>query len=309
MKFKSLLHFLDYFKDERTCLRYFESTRWGNTPTCPHCKAQRPYVTSRGYRCRECDRKFTAKIGTIYENSKVPMRKWFMAAYLMSSQKKGINSVQLANHLGVTQKTAWFMLHRLREMMSKNRPQQLGRIVEVDETHIGGLEANRHLKKKSASKATGRAVDGTRYCEKQIVMGLVQRNGNIILQHVPNKQHDTLNGTIRKYLSKGCMLVTDELPAYKMLNKEYNHHSVNHSECEYVRGQVYTNNVEGVFSNLKRSLHGIYHNVSPKHLQRYLDEFTARYNNRRLAPFEKFDLFISQTECGSILYKNLTANK
>jgi transposase-like protein len=307
MKFKSLLHFLDHFKDEKTCLKYFESTRWGNNPICPHCEAQKPYVTTRGYRCRECNKKFTAKIGTIYQNSKLPMRKWFIAMYLISSQKKGIDSVQLANHLGITQKTAWFVLHRLRILMKDRSPKLLSKIVEVDETHIGGIETNRHVAKKLAAAATGRANDGTIYNEKQTVMGLIQRGGNLILKHIPDKKYATITQTVRDHLTTGCIMITDEHPAYKLLKREYHHHFINHSGKEYVRGQIYTNTIEGVFGHLKRSMHGIYHTVSPKHLQKYLDEFTARYNNRKMAPFEKFNLFISKTECQNILYKNLTA--
>ena len=148
MDFKSLIQLLDYFKDEQTCIEYYERLRWGNEPACPHCGCTNPYKTNRGWKCRdkECHKKFTVKVGTIFENSKISFRIWFAAIYLATTSKKGISSVQLATQLNITQKTAWFVLHRIREMLKSKSPDMLGdgKMVEADEAYIGGKEQNKH---------------------------------------------------------------------------------------------------------------------------------------------------------------------
>lgn len=310
MQFKSLPQLLDYFKDEKTCIKYFEQMVWGGKPACPHCKAEKPYVLkSGGYKCSNstCYKKYTVKIGTVLESSKIALRKWFIAIFLVSTHKKGISSVQLATDLGVTQKTAWFMLHRIREMMKSKTQEKLGSvtgIIEVDEAVIGGSERNRHQKKRQNPRAFGLAMDGTPYNHKQIVIGMIERGGSVILKHVP-----TVIGTwplILDKVIKGSTIVTDSAPMYKILNRDYNHHSINHNIEQYVKGNVHTNTIENYWSVLKRTLGSTYIHVSKRHLQAYLNESSARFNTRNDDIKQKFDKMVSNAN-GSCLYKVLTA--
>lgn len=312
MNFKNLPQLLDYFKKEETCIKYYEKLRWNGEPACPHCGSLNPYKTNRGYKCsdKDCHKKFTVKVGTIFENSKIPFRIWFAAIYLCTSSKKGISSVLLAEQLGITQKTAWFVLHRVREMLKAQAPEMLGgegNMVEADETYIGGKEKNRHTKKKLASPQTGLANDGTKYVEKKVVIGIVERNGKVILRHVPSAHEENMVSFIEQYVPKGSRIITDEHRSYKNLHKNYTHDSVTHSLKVYVSGDVHTNTIENFWSVLKRGLYGIYHQVSDKHLERYLNEFAARYNARDTNSFERFEDFLAKSE-GGLLYKNLIAD-
>lgn len=300
MKFKSLLQLLDHFKEEKTCIEYYEKLRWNGNVTCPFCKSEKPYKTNRGYKCsnNECYKKFTCKVGTIFENSKIPFRTWFAAMYLVTAHKKGISSLQLATDLNITPKTSWFVLHRIREMLKVNSPELVGgknKIVEADETHIGGKEKNRHKKKRLASPETGLANDGSVYNKKKVVIGIIERDGKVILKHIPNAQQKNMVPFIKKYVSNGARLITDEATAYHNI-KGFHHETVNHSLKVYVVADKHTNTIENFWSVLKRGLHGIYHQVSSKHLERYLDEFSARFNNRHISPFENFNSFLLQSE-------------
>lgn len=312
MRFKSLTQLLDYFKKEETCIKYYEQLRWTGEPACPHCGAVKPYKTNRGYKCsaKECHKKFTVRVGTIFENSKIPFRIWFAAIYLCTSSKKGVSSVLLAEQLGITQKTAWFVLHRIREMLKKSAPEMLGgegNMVEADETYIGGAEKNRHKKKRLASPQTGLANDGTKYNKKKVVIGIVERNGKVILKHVPDASEANMVPFIEQYVPKGSRIITDEHKSYSKLNKTYTHNTVIHSLKVYVSGDAHTNTIENFWSVLKRGLYGIYHQVSDKHLERYLNEFAARYNARDINSFERFEDFLAKSD-GGLLYKNLIAN-
>lgn len=311
MNFKSLPQLLDFFKDEKTCIAYYETLRWNGKPVCPHCGSEHPYKTDRGYKCSngECYKKFTVKVGTIFENSKISFRTWFAAIYLCTAHKKGISSVQLSIDLNITQKTAWFVLHRVREMLKQQAPQMLGdnNMVEADETYIGGIEGNRHTKKRRSNLNPDFANDGTRYNKKKIVIGIVERNGKVILKHVPNATAENMVPFIEKHVPKGSSIVTDEHHAYAKLNKVYTHSTVTHSLRVYVSGDSHTNTIENFWSVLKRGLYGIYHQVSDKHLERYLNEFASRFNTRQLSSQGRFEGFLNQAE-GGLLYKNLIAN-
>lgn len=311
MNFKSLPQLLDYFKKEETCVKYYENLRWNGKPVCPHCNSEKPYVTNRGYKCSnaECHKKFTVKVGTIFENSKIPFRTWFAAIYLCTAHKKGISSVQLATDLDITQKTAWFVLHRVREMLKAQAPEMLGEnnMVEVDETYIGGKEKNRHTKKRQSAENPELANDGTPYNKKKMVVGIVERGGKIVLKFVPNATADNMVPFIQDNVPSGAHVVTDEHNAYAQLHKVYTHETVTHSLRVYVQGNAHTNTIENFWSGLKRGLYGIYHQVSDKHLERYLTEFAARYNARNESPFENFNTFLAKSE-GGLLYKNLIAD-
>lgn len=311
MKFKSLIQLLDYFKDEKTGIKYYENIRWSGNPICPHCGADKPYVTNRGYKCSDsaCYKKFTVKVGTIFENSKIPFRVWFAAIYLAGSHKKGISSVQLATDLGITQKTAWFVLHRVREMLKAQAPAMLGgpeSVVEIDEAHVGGREVNRHTKKKQSDENPELANDGTPYNKKKIVVGIIERSGKVVLKYIPNATTDNIMPFIHQYVPEGATIYTDEATVYHGLKKVYDHDTVNHSMRIYVTGDVHTNTIENFWSNLKRGVYGIYHQMSDKHFERYLNEFAARFNARTTDPYQRIEDFLSKSE-GGLLYKNLTA--
>jgi len=308
MQFKSLPQLLDYFKEESTCVEYYENLRWGNEPACPHCGSFNPYKTNRGYKCRskECHKKFTVKVGTIFENSKIPFRIWFAAIWLCTEHKKGISSVQLAIDLGITQKTAWFVLHRIREMLKEKDPQMLGenKMVETDATYIGGKEKNKHLKKRRSQNDKSLTNEGKPYKAKKTVIGIIERNGKVALKYVSGETTQNMLEFVKTHVPKDATIYSDEAPAYKQLKRTYQHDNVKHALNIYVEGQVHTNTIESFWSVLKRGLYGVYHQVSDKHISRYLDEYAARYNNRGLTSNERFNLFLEGSE--SVLsYKGL----
>lgn len=300
MNFKSLIQLLDYFKDEETCVEYYERIRWGNEPACPHCGCVNPYKTNRGWKCRdkECHKKFTVKVGTIFENSKISFRIWFAAIYLATTSKKGISSVQLATQLNITQKTAWFVLHRIREMLKEKSPKMLGEnnMVEVDEAYIGGKEKNKHRNKRRSEENLDLTNEGKPYKPKKVIVGLIERNGKVLLKYVPRADAHNMVSFIKKHVPEKSTIYSDQATVYKQLHKTYTHDSVNHALSIYVEGDVHTNTIENFWSILKRGIYGIYHQVSDKHISRYLDEFAARFNTRDLTPQERFDGFLVDSE-------------
>jgi hypothetical protein len=303
MTFKNLQQLFDTFKDEATCREYLEQQRWNGNVECPFCGCTKVYRTNRGFKCADkfCAKKFTVTVGTIYENSKVGLRTFFAALYLISSSKKGISSLQLSRQLGITQKSAWFVLHRIREMLKEKAPQSLGNTVEVDETYIGGKYKNKHKSVRKAAHESNASHTDNKTC----VVALLERN-NKVKTHVHTNKALTLKDMVRLHVDKSATIYTDSLTAYKGLDKEFaGHEIVNHYEEEYVRGHVYTNSVEGFFSILKRGIYGIYHQVSPKHLQRYCDEFAARYNTRDIKDNDRFELAVKNSE-GRLTYNQLT---
>jgi transposase-like protein len=299
LEFKSLKDLLTKLSDEKVAREYVEDMRWGGNPVCPHCGAFKPYKLKDGktYRCKDktCKRDFTVLVGSIFENSKIPLSTWMAALYLLTGHKKGISSLQLGRDLGVTQKTAWFMTHRIRLIMGEPEPAPLECIVEVDETYVGGKFANMNRAKRKEMQKWGRD-------NKTAVMGMVQRDGKARLTVIGS---NTFKDVVRDNVDNAAVIVTDTHLSYAGLGQEYAAHlTVNHSQSEYRNGLAFTNTVEGFFSSLKRSIYGIYHSVSPKHLHRYCEETSYRYNTRKISDKERFNITLQNTK-GRLKYKNL----
>jgi len=264
------------FPDEPSARIYLEQRRWPNGPRCPVCKnSERITMREDGfYRCNACKEDFTVRTGTIFERSHVPLHKWLYAMYLLVTARKGISSLQLSKQIGVTQKTAWFLLHRLREACG-NDLQKLRGTVEVDETYVGGKEANKH---ESRKLHMGRGAVG-----KTPVIGLRERGGRMVAYPVASVDAVNLRSAVYKYVEPGATIHTNEAQAYGELDGLFfRHEAVNHSLGEFVRGEVTVNGIESAWAVLKRGINGVYHHVSKKHIGRYVSEFTFRLNDGKV---------------------------
>lgn len=304
-QFKSLIQVLDFFKEETTCVAYLAHSRWADEPACPHCGNVGAYITNRGYKCKakECAKKFTVTTGTIFENTKISLRTWFAAMYLCTAHKKGISSLQLSRDLNITQKTAWFVLHRIREMLNVHNGEKLSGTVEVDETYVGGKTRNKHAKQREIDNAKGPGS-----VNKTPVVAMLQRDGRVVTVVTPIANGETIKPFIYANVEIGATVYTDGFGAYKGLDKHYTHGVVKHDAGEYVKDKIiHTNTIEGFWSQLKRGIIGIYHNVSPKHLNKYCGEFAYRYNTRKATDIVRFEDAIKNVNNVRLTYKNLIA--
>jgi len=302
LDFKTLAEFLEYFKDEETCRAHFTAVRFGNGEYCPHCGHTHVNKFADGirYRCGACKKDFRVQTGTVFGESKVPLRKWFIAVYLLSTTSKGISSVQLAKHVGVTQKTGWFMDHRIRKAMKQNGGQMFGAI-EADETYVGGAVKNMHASKVDRTKV------GTGGKGKAIIFGLKSRDGEYRASVVPAVNAEVLHKEIRENVATGSILYTDENRSYRGL-ADFKRTAVNHAARKYVIGAAHTNGIESFWALFKRGYHGIYHHMSEKHLQKYIDECAFRVNRKGQKINSVFaDVVASVVTTDKLPYKELIA--
>jgi transposase-like protein len=306
---KTLQEAIRYFSDEQTCIDTVAALRWPKGPICPACEHKEHYylASQRRWKCKECGRQFSVKLGTIFEDSALPLDKWLCALWMLVNCKNGVSSYEVHRALGITQKSAWFVLHRLRLALQRSSLVKLGgkrSEVEVDETFIGGKARNMHRNVHQRRIVTGGPHD------KTIVMGILERGGEVRAKVLPHRRKPLIQQEVRNHVSANSALFSDKLQSYDGLIRDYCHYVIDHAE-RYVEGKVHTNGLENFWSLLKRGLKGTYISVEPFHLFRYLDEQTWRYNNRatkdkKVNDGDRFQLALSQIAGKRLTFAEVT---
>lgn len=310
METLNLSRLAKWFSDEDSARALLEKMRWGGHPTCPRCGGLNPWkitpkagtkTTRKGlYKCSQCRKPFTVTVGTIFEDSHIPISKWLLAMHLMCASKKGMSAHQLHRMLDVTYKSAWFMAHRLRyAMMDPAVATKLKGIIEIDETYVGG---KRRSNKGQTDAKRGHPAENS---NKTPVVALVERKGNVRAFPMMRVTAENLREVINQHVDvPNSTLMTDEAPAYYKIGRKFARHGVvQHSSHEYVRGDAHTNTVEGFFSLLKRGINGVYHHVGRGHLGRYVDEFSFRYNARHVDDGTRTGLLVAGAEGKRLTYR------
>ena len=300
----SLIELMEIFPSDMAAKEWFESRRWPHGPVCPRCSSTVVSAIASGkpmpWRCRSCRRHFSVRTGTVMEESKIPLRKWAIAIYLWSVSLKGVSSMKLHRDLKITQKSAWFLGHRLREAFS-NPDRLFDGPVEIDETFMGGKRKN--MPKSKRAKMTGRGAKG-----KTAVAGARDRKtGKVSARVVADVEGGTLRRFVTDRVSNGATVYTDEARAYGALRFRFDHEAVNHSVSEYVRGQVHTNGIESFWAALKRGYLGTFHHFSEKHMNRYIDEFAGRHNDRPLDTIDMMSRVVQGMMGRRLTHKALVA--
>jgi transposase-like protein len=300
----NLLEAVRYFSDLDVCTAFVAGLRWPNGPVCPRCEGTKhSYITTRRlWKCKNCKKQFSVKQGTIFEDSPLGLDKWLPAIWLAANSKNGISSHELGRALGVTQKSTWFMLHRIRlAMQTGSFERKMSGTVEVDETYVGGKAQNMHKRRLERAKAGGR------WAGKVAVMGLLERNtggSTVRTRIIKGTTRSELFGIIKENVEDQSHLYTDALPSYASMNYKFQHEFIDHSEA-YVRGAVHTNGLENFWNLLKRAIKGTYVAVDPVHLFRYVDEQAFRFNKRKGTDADRFAETLDSVTGRRITYKEL----
>lgn len=300
---KTLQEVIKHFSaNEMLCIDFFASMRWADgIAVCPNCENTKTsfLATRKLWKCKACKKQFSVKVGTVLEGSNIRLDKWICAIWLIVNAKNGISSYEIHRSIGVTQKTAWFMLHRIRASMKTGSFEKLSGNVEVDETFIGGKAKNMHKAKREA------IIQGRGSVGKTAVMGLLERKGRVLAKVIERTDRETLHSEVKANVEKDSNLFTDEWRSYRGLDEDYIHEVINHG-VEYVRGNIHTNGIENFWSLLKRTIKGTYVSVEPFHLGRYLDEQMFRFNERKGKDADRFLKAVSGVSGKRLTYKQLT---
>jgi len=299
---KTLLEAIRYFSDLDVATDFVAKMKWEDGPVCDRCGSVESYhlVKRRVWKCKGCGRQYSVKVGTIFEDSPLGLDKWLPAVWLIANSKNGVSSHELGRALGVTQKSAWFMLHRIRLAMATGTFEKLSGIAEVDETFVGGKATNMHAKQRTEK------ITGTGGTDKTIVVGVLERGGEVRAEVVPDRKAGTLMDFINENVEPNSTVYTDSHQGYAPVRWNFEHGMTDHSLGEYVNGAIHTNGIENFWSLLKRSIAGTYLSIAPKHLIAYVDERAFAFNNRKTSDFDRFSTVLTQVAGRRLTYAELT---
>ena len=304
VEFKSIFDLIKAFPTEQSCIDHLEKLSWDGSPVSPFDATSKVYkCAGNKYKCKNTGKYFNVRTGTIFDNTKIPLQKWFLALYVFSSHKKGISSHQLAKDISITQKSAWFIIHRLRYAFDhpnfKKTVGNAGKVVEIDECGIGGQSYYKHASKKTKNE------EGATVSNKASIIGFRERGGNVIAKVVTDRTKETLLPIVYETIEPNTILMTDEYTGYNDVAAYFEHYTVNHSAKQFVNEMAHTNGIENLWSHLKRGIDGIYHQVSKKHLQAYIDEFILRFNTRKFNTQTRFDFILAGLAGKRLTYAKL----